>query len=53
VNSKGPPLQHSLTALYTASATGPVLRMNSLYDLGKLSGLITKAYITWKNDPSG
>lgn len=44
--SIGPPLQHSLTALYTGSATGPVFCIKSWYDLGKLSGLITKAYIT-------
>lgn len=45
--STAEPLQLSLTALYTGSATGPVFKIKSWYDLGKLSGRITKAYITW------
>ena len=45
--STAEPLQLSLTALYTGAATGPVFKIKSWYDLGKLSGRITKAYITW------
>jgi hypothetical protein len=44
--STGPPRQHSRTALYTGSATGPVFWMKSWYDLGMLSGRMTNAYIT-------
>ena len=45
----GEPLQVSITALYTGCATGPVFWIKSWYDLGKVSGRIMKAYITWKS----